>query len=133
MILRDVAHDAESKTGTAGFTGPTGVDSVEAFEDALQVLRRYANAVVAYLDAHRGRGILAVVGRRRVVAVDRDFDSAVSRRVDDRILEQRVQGRSELAAVTEDDLIGLGLVEGDLDIVLFGGNSNPLDRLGDDE
>src|ERR1700722_1307575 len=128
MILGDVAHDAETESRATGFARATGIDPVKTLEDALQVLCWYAHAVVTNLDVHAGWRTITVGRGGGVVATDRDLDGASARRVDDRILEQRVQRRRQLSTVTEDHLVGLGFVEVDLDVVLFGGGANPLDR-----
>ena len=60
VVLGDVAHDAEAEPGAAGLTGPAGIDAVEAFEDPLEVLGGYPDALVLDGDAHQRADDLAV-------------------------------------------------------------------------
>ena len=52
-----MAHDCKSKSGTAGIPGARPVDSVEALEDARQMLGRDADACVANRDARPPVGL----------------------------------------------------------------------------
>src|SRR5262249_38270492 len=78
--LDEAAADREADSGSAGATGHRAVDAIEAIEDALGVLGRDADAVIA--DAE---------GDRAAVGGGVEDDPAGVRRVLDGVLDQVAQ------------------------------------------
>ena len=61
MVLRHVADDTEAEARATGLASPTGIDSIEAFEDSLEVLGRDTDALVLDCDQGGRTDVLAVV------------------------------------------------------------------------
>ena len=85
MILRDVAHDAESEPGAAGLAGAAGINAIEAFEDSFEVFGRNAHALVGNGDVHEWTDGLTLFIERCLYAFDADAHRSAFRRVHHRI------------------------------------------------
>lgn len=88
-----VLHDRQPQSRTAGGTGASGVDAVEALEDALLVLVGDADALV-------GDGDLDVLPAGRVHPAGGYADAGTGGRVVDRVLDEVAERGGELAAVS---------------------------------
>src|SRR3954468_10463403 len=82
VVVGDVADDGEAEAGAARVSGTGAVDAVEPLEDAVEVARRDADAVVAHVElppavvfAH-----LALHRRAGVGVLHRVLDQVVQRR-----------------------------------------------------
>jgi len=79
VILRDVTHDTEPESGAAGLARSTGIDAVEAFEDAFEVFGGNTHALVLDRDQRDRPDALTLIGDRGLDAIDGDADESTPR------------------------------------------------------
>ena len=135
VVLGDVAHDAETRVPSRRSRAPDPGRHGRS-------VRRSVRGPSSGMPTPWSRISMSTHGPTRLTVIDRwpprcgrsrCSTRAVLGRVDDGVLEEGVQGRDQLSPIAEDDLVGLGLVEVDLDLVLLGGGADPFDGVRDDE